>query len=1031
VTTALTFDEIRIIGLWSGHDPEQVEADPRLLEMGRMLIRDALTGIYNRRYLMSCFAEAARRSRSVVVAILDLDGFKQVNDTLGHDQGDRVLQAVAWELAADLKGAVVARLGGDEFAVLFDHHSPDAAALALERLLQALPERLADGAEVAVPVRFSAGVAAWPEDGADLSAVMRAADRAMYAAKRSGRRAVRLARDLAHAPGDAAGCGGEQMPLIGREVVWESLLSRLEEAQSGRGGVVFLQGPAGAGKSRLLQEVAEVAGAHGWMTVHTAPADDVTPYRPVERWLEALGTGRTGRSAAGSSLTGVGRRLRRALWRGAPVCLLVDDLPRADHLSLFSLRMAGRYLAKRRVLVIATGREDEGSAGWEGLRAEGAAEGWLTTLEVGGLTRADLGRLAAAMLPGAPGAGASGTGPSGTGPDLDGLWRLTGGNPLHAVAVLRASASASASVDATLRQALARWIGDQETEVRDWLGLGAVLGTRFDRQTLAEVSGAARDDLLDWEARAVRARVVVPDGDEDVRFAHSLLQQAAYAALSPQARRLAHRVAGEVLAAGRSAPAGVLARHFDLAGLAARAFPAHVAAGDQAMGAHDTQSARHHFERAWALLPAALDEGEYRRWYGPLALRLATAIRLSGDPRLAADRCADVLRHRAVLQEGDLMPLLLELGESARLSGAMARAEEVWQEATGLVDQATPALQALGARALGLRLAFSRKVGPQHLDEALALAAEAERLGHRQLTGEMATLVCAVLLQVGRQAESEQWNRRAIARLPLGSGPDAATSRMRAGLLAGTTARARRWFREALLAAAAVGDVQPQARILRVLGNLERGAGNWEKARQFYDQALQLCRHQGVEMERDRTLNELGMLLAWSGRLSEGMALCRSVAEAAALRGDHVTEMGARGRLAQALVIAGRPAEAVAELTHVERWIAPENVLAREQRIYRAEAYLALGDLPAARAQMEPIRDWDAVFATAAHRDLVVGAVFRAAGEPEEALRWLERALSLRGRPFVESYHLEAAERERGRALRELREHPGAGAGRD
>lgn len=108
----------------------------------------------------------------------------------------------------------------------------------------------------------------------------------------------------------------------------------------------------------------------------------------------------------------------------------------------------------------------------------------------------------------------------------------------------------------------------------------------------------------------------------------------------------------------------------------------------------------------------------------------------------------------------------------------------------------------------------------------------------------------------------------------------------------------------------------------------------------------------------------------------------------------------ARGRMAQALLLAGRPAEAVEALAPIDEWLSPSNLVAREQ--------------------LESVRDWQVVPETAAYRGMVFGAVLRAAGEPEEALVWLEQTLRLRGAPFVELHRLAEAGAERAMALHAL-----------
>ena len=121
------------------------------------------------------------------LALLDLDGFKPVNDCHGHAAGDMLLCAVGERLvAAAGDGAHVARMGGDEFAVLMPSQSTDTPDALLARLLTAFIPPFAIGGH---PLRIgaSAGVAQWPQDGDDVRSLFETADAALYAIKRERR----------------------------------------------------------------------------------------------------------------------------------------------------------------------------------------------------------------------------------------------------------------------------------------------------------------------------------------------------------------------------------------------------------------------------------------------------------------------------------------------------------------------------------------------------------------------------------------------------------------------------------------------------------------------------------------------------------------------------------------------------------------------------------------------------------------------------------------------------------------------------
>jgi diguanylate cyclase (GGDEF)-like protein len=146
---------------------------------------DPLTGLPNRSVLLDRFKQAVaqgkRHDRRVALLFLDLDGFKSVNDTLGHAAGDAILQQVAARLTACTRAAdTVCRYGGDEFVVLLpEFEAPDCATAAAEKIrLQLATPYIVDGANV--PVTASIGMAIYPVDGVNYSDLMRLSDLAMY-----------------------------------------------------------------------------------------------------------------------------------------------------------------------------------------------------------------------------------------------------------------------------------------------------------------------------------------------------------------------------------------------------------------------------------------------------------------------------------------------------------------------------------------------------------------------------------------------------------------------------------------------------------------------------------------------------------------------------------------------------------------------------------------------------------------------------------------------------------------------------------
>ena len=171
-------------------------------QMRHQATHDLLTGLPNRALFIETLDQALSRSQrheeKFSLLYIDIDGFKAVNDSFGHQAGDTLLAEIAQRLRAILRVEdTVARLGGDEFAVVVDHAGdPDALLRKCDSICAALgePYRLtANGEPFEAHIGASIGAAIYPQHGASRDSLIQAADDAMYAAKRSGKSSGQLA----------------------------------------------------------------------------------------------------------------------------------------------------------------------------------------------------------------------------------------------------------------------------------------------------------------------------------------------------------------------------------------------------------------------------------------------------------------------------------------------------------------------------------------------------------------------------------------------------------------------------------------------------------------------------------------------------------------------------------------------------------------------------------------------------------------------------------------------------------------------
>jgi putative two-component system response regulator len=171
----------------------------------RLAITDELTGLFNRRHAMSRLEEqwavAERHSGPLTIALIDIDRFKHINDTHGHDAGDVVLTRVAAILRDDVRGTdPVCRVGGEEFLIIFSGQTAKEAMVCAERCRVAVQIDPFPVRKASIPVTISIGIATRLPEMTQFSDLLKAADEALYSAKRAGRNTIYVAEQKQDQP---------------------------------------------------------------------------------------------------------------------------------------------------------------------------------------------------------------------------------------------------------------------------------------------------------------------------------------------------------------------------------------------------------------------------------------------------------------------------------------------------------------------------------------------------------------------------------------------------------------------------------------------------------------------------------------------------------------------------------------------------------------------------------------------------------------------------------------------------------------
>jgi diguanylate cyclase (GGDEF)-like protein len=174
-----------------------VEIELLQSQLREQAIRDSLTGLFNRRYLEETLSTELRRAAqegySVAVMLMDIDFFKQINDTFGHHAGDKVLQSVGKILCRCSRATdIVCRYGGEEFVLVLPRMSLETAYRRAEQIRLSLQTAQVNLGEQKIRVTLSAGLGVFPEHGATSDTLLQRIDQALYAAKSEGRNCIKL-----------------------------------------------------------------------------------------------------------------------------------------------------------------------------------------------------------------------------------------------------------------------------------------------------------------------------------------------------------------------------------------------------------------------------------------------------------------------------------------------------------------------------------------------------------------------------------------------------------------------------------------------------------------------------------------------------------------------------------------------------------------------------------------------------------------------------------------------------------------------
>lgn len=790
-----------------------------------------------------------------------------------------------------------------------------------------------------------------------------------------------------------------QAPFVGREAELAALTAAWSAAQAGEGGIVLVGGPAGVGKTRLMEELAipvELGGA--WLVWGACAVEGSGAYRPwrevlrvLIRYVEQidadlvrevgpvlasllpelwerpylLGTSAPAPLEPQLAQVRLNRAIARVLRAAAgerPTLIVIEDAHRAGEATLALLAFLARGLGAPGLLLGVTYRDDEVGPAHPLAALDGDA---VRRVAVRSLPAESTTALAGAML-GVPAL------PSAL---VERLQRTTGGNAFFVQELVRslaeegavlqrtasgwrvdAAALATAALPGSIQQVLARRIARLAPLEREVLARAAVVGAAFWPGAVARLGPEpledvqrALDGLLD------KGFLLVEEGPEGAAFAgevtygfqHATLREVVYDGVPASRRRTYHgRVATWLASRGeaqRAEHAGTLAEHLERAGRPAEALPYLRRAGEYAAARFANAEALAYLARALALTPPDDAEARYA-----LFLTRERVHDLQGD-------------REAQAQDGAALADLAEALDDDARRATVARRRAHYAEAIGdypaAVDAARRAVtlaRALGApdrEAEGL-LAWGRACLRQgdfdaaqtRYAHALALARAADA---RQLTAQSLCGLGKVLIQQGQYAEAEQHMARA---LPIfretGDRQGEAQALMGLGVVhwyRQDFTEAEACQRQALVIRREMGDRRGEAAILVNLGGISHMRGDYAQAERHFAPALARFREIGDRYGEGTTAMNLGEVYMTQGDDAQADVYLRSAL-------DVYRETGNRAGEGVALVNLSLARQHLGDVDAAQAHVRQALSIAREigDRHIEAAALMGLGSVLAA-----------------------------------------------------------------------------------
>ncbi|MCK4505713.1 MAG: tetratricopeptide repeat protein [Candidatus Aegiribacteria sp.] len=835
---------------------------------------DDLSGLYNRRYLnrtaFEYIREAGLKKGFLSVVIIDLDHFKNINDTYGHSVGDEVLIEYAAFLKDLLrKDDIVYRYGGDEFICILPDTRYKHAARISSRLLEQCHSREFSK----IRLTCSIGIASFPIDGQDWMSIFNASDRRLYSAKRHGRDRIGAFRK------EERRVVTPTNEIVGREEEMGRIKDVINRTADGSMRAVCISGEIGIGKTRLVHEAVKESVNKGisFQESNLSATTRSIPYYPFREIVRSVFRKEGRESIAGIpqaflvELTKIIPELsdefvdldksifmldKFRLYEGirkflelqasnSPLIICLDNIHWADDSSLELFNYLVRALKESPVFFFFIYRIEEAkSEPFRRVMQSMNREKLYDLIELEPLKPFEVAKMLSLMV---------GISPSSELNDY--IYRETGGNPFFVEELMKSLETNDAFISTGTELSFAkgkeviiphlvmgvvnRKMGMMSSQSQELLKYAAVIGRKFDFALLREVTGMNEGHLFDLMDEIIGMRLLKESEGEKYYFSEDVIRETIYQQIHKIKSKNYHRKVGEALlnlnAECFENVVEELTYHYYLCKDNDKVIEYGMIAADRAKNAYANRDAIEFYNRVLECLKESEIEGQGLKEIEVLKKR-AAVLDLVGENETAIEDLREAVRNAQVLGEKKL-------------------------EADCLIDLC--------------RVYF----GLSHYDDTIEMAEKALEI-YRELNdeqGEMGGLNC---IGIANWYLGEFKNALKLYQSSLTIAEKTKDKKFEAMILGnqsiifwnlGEYSKSLKHYLRSLEITKILGDIETEAKALSNIGLIYGDLGDNTKAKECYERSLKLSVEMGARKLEASTLNNIGILSVVSGKYAEAI----------------------------------------------------------------------------------------------------------------------------------------------------------------